>query len=228
MSRVLLVEDHERLADLVRKGLETAGIATDRVADVNGAWTALRQITYEALVLDRGLPDGDGLELLAKLRAAALGIPCLVLTARDALHDRVAGLDAGADDYLPKPFAMEELVARVRALLRRPKERLESDPSCGDLTIRPSAGVMTCGDEIVTLAPAEMQIMLLLVRKGQEIVRRGALEAAAWGLSEAVTPGALDVALHRVRRKLGAIGSNQRIVNARGIGYSLRDIDVEK
>jgi DNA-binding response OmpR family regulator len=121
---------------------------------------------------------------------------------------------------------MDEMVARVRALLRRPVERRPLDPSYGDLALRPEGGVMCCGEEHATLAPAEMQIMLLLVRNHRDVVRRGALEAAAWGLSEAVTPNALDVALHRIRRKLVAIGSRQRIVNVRGLGYALRADDV--
>ncbi len=225
MNRILLVEDHDRLAQLMCKGLAAAGIAVDVIGRIDAAWAAVKQVPYQALVLDRGLPDGDGLVLLRKLRSAGLGVPCLVLTARDALHDRVEGLDAGADDYLPKPFAMDELVARVRALLRRPAERRPLDPSCGDLRLQPDAGVMRSGDESVTLPPAEMQIMLLLLRKHKEVVRRGALEAAAWGLSEAVTPNALDVALHRIRRKLLAIGSRQRIVNVRGHGYALREDD---
>jgi DNA-binding response OmpR family regulator len=195
------------------------------IGRIDAAWAAIQQVPYQALVLDRGLPDGDGLVLLQKLRDAGLGLPCLVLTARDALHDRVEGLEAGADDYLPKPFAMDEMVARVRALLRRPVERRPLDPGHGDLTLRPDAGAMRSGDESVTLPPAEMQIMLLLLHKHGAVVRRGALEAAAWGLSEAVTPNALDVALHRVRRKLLAIGSRQRIVNVRGLGYALREDD---
>lgn len=223
MSRILLIEDHDRLAKLMCKGLVAAGIAVDVIDRIDGAWAAIQQMPYQALVLDRGLPDGDGLVLLQKLRSAGLGLPCLVLTARDALHDRVAGLEAGADDYLPKPFAMDELVARVRALLRRPAQFRALDPSHGDLTLRPDAGVLCRGDESVTLAPAEMHIMLLLMRKHEEVVRRGALEAAAWGLSEAVTPNALDVALHRIRRKLLAVGSRQRIVNVRGLGYALRE-----
>lgn len=226
MSRILLVEDHERLAQLICKGLAGAGIAVDVINRLDGAWAAIGQVSYQALILDRGLPDGDGLALLQRLRGAGLGVPCLVLTARDALHDRIEGLDAGADDYLPKPFAMDEMVARVRALLRRPVECRPLDPAHGDLRLQPGAGTMGCGGASIALAAAEMQIMLLLLRKPGEVVRRTAIEAAAWGLSEAVTPNALDVALHRIRRKLLSIGSRQRIVNLRGLGYALREVDV--
>jgi DNA-binding response OmpR family regulator len=223
MSRILLVEDHERLAELICTGLAAAGIAVDVFTRIDEAWAAVQQVPYEAMILDRGLPDGDGLALLQKLRREGRGVPCLVLTAREALHDRVEGLEAGADDYLSKPFAMDEMVARVRALLRRPVERRPLEPSHGDVTLRPEAGVMCSGNDSVTLAPSEMQVMLLLVRRPKDVVRRSALEAAGWGLSAAVTPNALDVALHRIRRKLLAIGSNQRIVNVRGLGYALRD-----
>jgi DNA-binding response OmpR family regulator len=225
MSRILLVEDHDRLAQLIRKALVAAGIGVDVSDCINAAWAAVQQVPYQALVLDRGLPDGDGLVLLQKLRSAGLRVPCLVLTARDALHDRVEGLEAGADDYLPKPFAMDEVVARVRALLRRPVEFRPLDPHHGDLTLHSATSVLCCGDKRVALAPAEVHIMLLLLRKHEEVVRRNALEAAAWGLSEAVTPNALDVALHRIRRKLLGIGSRQRIVNVRGLGYALREDD---
>jgi DNA-binding response OmpR family regulator len=226
MNRILLVEDHERLAQLVSSGLNAAGIAVDAVLRIDAAWSALQQVSYGALVLDRGLPDGDGLTLLKRLRDSELSIPCLVLSAQDALNDRVEGLDAGADDYLPKPFAMDELVARVRALLRRPAESLPIEPGHGDLQLRPAEGMLHCGEECVSLAASEMQIMLLLARKGGDTVRRSTLEAAAWGLSEAVTPNALDVALHRIRRKLGVIGSRQKIVNVRSLGYALREDNV--
>lgn len=226
MNRILLVEDHERLAQLVSHGLSVAGIAVDAVTRIDAAWSALQQVPYGALILDRGLPDGDGVKLLMRLRKASLSIPCLVLSARDALHDRIEGLDAGADDYLAKPFAMDELVARVRALLRRPAESLPIEPGHGDLTLSPAKGLLVCGDEHVSLAASEMQIMLSLVHKGGDTVPRLKLEAAAWGLSEAVTPNALDVALHRIRRKLLAVGSRQKIVNVRNMGYALREDDV--
>lgn len=225
MSRILLIEDHERLAQLVCKGLVGAGIAVDVVDRVDTAWATIQRMPYQALVIDRGLPDGDGLMLLRRMRRAGIGVPCLVLTARDALRDRVEGLDAGADDYLPKPFAMDEMVARVRALLRRPVDVRPLEPSHGDLTLRPSDGAMYCGDKSVGLAPAEMQIMTLLLNRHGEVVRRSALESVAWGVGEAVTPGALDVALHRIRRKLSLVSSSQRIVNVRGRGYVLRDAD---
>jgi DNA-binding response OmpR family regulator len=225
MNRVLLIEDHERLAELISKQLTAHGVAVDVAGRIDAAWAALGQVPYNAVLLDRMLPDGDGLALLQRMRAAGLNVPCLVLTARNALRDRVEGLDAGADDYLPKPFAMDEMVARVRALLRRPVEQRALDPSAGDLTLKAEAGTVCRGEECVTLAPAEMQMMLLLMRRHQQVVRRMALEDAGWGVNEAVTPNALDVAIHRIRRKLLAIGSNQRIINVRGHGYELREDD---
>ncbi len=222
MNRIALLEDHHRLAELVRGALVGAGIPCDLFHRIDVAWSAWRETPYAVWVVDRGLPDGDGLNLVRRLRAAGQRTPCLMLTAHDAVHDRVEGLESGADDYLVKPFPMAELVARVRALMRRPLELQSLSPSFGDLRIDPQAGCMACGADAVTLAPAELQIMLCLVRHGGQTVRRGALETAAWGLSEAVTPNALEVALHRLRKKLLAIGTELEIHNTRGHGYALR------
>ena len=221
MGRIALVEDHDRLAQLVGKALLGVGIPVDTFGRIDAAWVALREGDYAVAVIDRGLPDGDGIELVRRLRKAKHTIPCLMLTARDALHDRVNGLEQGADDYLTKPFEMEELVARVRALARRPAKRLDAVDSFADIEVLPESGMLVCGQEVVTLAPAETQIVLMLVRASGQMARRTALELAAWGVHEAVTPNALDVALHRIRRKLLAIGSSVRIVNTRGLGYAL-------
>ncbi len=223
MYRIALVEDHARLAELIGEALEPAGIRADVFHAMEAAWLALREIDYAALVIDRGLPDGDGLALVKRLRAAGREVPCLMLTARDALHDRIDGLESGADDYLTKPFPMEELVARVRALIRRPAALRSLQPEYCDIQLQMEDGRLACGDESVTLAPAELQIMLCLIHHAGHAVRRSALEAAAWGLTEAVTPNALDVALHRMRRKLLAIGSGLQIVTIRSYGYALRD-----
>ncbi|WCM87023.1 response regulator transcription factor [Acidovorax sp. NCPPB 3576] len=223
MNRIALVEDHERLADLIRQAMAGAGIAVDAFTGVESAWAALRDIPYGAVVIDRGLPDGDGLQLVRRLRARGQSVPCLMLTARDALHDRVDGLESGADDYLTKPFPMEELIARVRALLRRPTHLQALDPAYGDLRLDAGRGCLVCAGQTVALPPTEVQIMLCLLRKADQVVRRSELEAAAWGISEAVTPNALDVALHRLRRKISAVGSTVQIANIRTHGYSIRE-----
>lgn len=228
MNRIALVEDHERLAQLIRGALSSVGIEADVFGGLESAWRALQETPYGALVVDRGLPDGDGLELVRRLRGAGRAMPCMMLTARDALHDRIDGLESGADDYLAKPFSMEELVARVRALLRRPATVRATRPCLGDLEVQPDAACMACHDERVSLAPAELQIVLSLVLAEGQTVRRSTLEAAAWGLSDAVTPNALDVAVYRLRRKLAAIGSSLGIVNVRGLGYALRDTSMDR
>jgi len=224
-NRIALVEDHARLAALVTRGLAEAGIAVDAFNTLESAWHGIGNQAYAVAIVDRGLPDGDGLDLVRRMRAARDLTPCLMLTSRDALRDRVDGLDAGADDYLPKPFALEELVARVRALMRRPPELIDLQLAYQGLRVVPASSQMNCAEETVSLAPAELQIIICLVRAAGQPVRRTTLEAAAWGLAEAVTPNALDVALHRLRKKLSAIGSGLSLVNVRNAGFALRQSD---
>jgi DNA-binding response OmpR family regulator len=226
MNRIALVEDHERMASLIVRGLLSAGIATDVFHTLESAWRPLNERDYGVVIVDRGMPGGDGLDLVRRLRAAGKLMPCLMLTARDALRDRVDGLEAGADDYLPKPFAMEELLARVRALLRRTPALQPTELAHHGLRVLPEAGCMGFGDEVVTLSPAELQVIVCLVRAGGQTVRRRSLEQAAWGLTDAVTPNALDVVMHRLRKKLAAIGAELVLVNSRGHGFALGNRDV--
>lgn len=222
MARVMLVEDHERLGQLVAKALLAAGIKVDVFVNLSSAEFALREGVHELAIVDRGLPEGDGLELVRRIRNGRNPLPCLMLTARDALHDRVAGLNAGADDYLTKPFAMEELVARVRALLRRPAAVQTLAPEFGGLTVSPDGGIMEYRGRAVSLAATELQIMLSLARAAGDTVRRSTMERNAWSQDEPVTPNALDVSLHRLRKKLLLIECPVQITTIRGHGHALR------
>jgi DNA-binding response OmpR family regulator len=222
MSRVALIEDHERLGELICQALSASGIEADVFARISEARYGVGRADYAALVIDRGLPDGDGLTFLRELRAAGQTTPCLMLTARDAVHDRVDGLESGADDYVTKPFAMSELVARVRSLMRRPVALTTLVASFADISIDPQQCALVCGEHSVLLAPAELQIVLCLIKAGGTIVRHATLEHAAWGLGDAVTPNALEVTLHRLRKKLAAIGAGTRVANIRGAGFVLQ------
>ncbi|QLE08358.1 response regulator transcription factor [Pseudoalteromonas shioyasakiensis] len=222
MSRIILIEDNLRLASLIKLALQDTGILIDHYENIANATLALTHQNYSALILDRGLPDGDGLNLLKHIRKLDIELPCLILTAQNTIQDRVLGLDLGADDYLNKPFAMDELVARVKALLRRPVKMETLSPTWGDLTLFPDTGYIHCGNNSTRLAPTEIQILSVLMKYRGKPVRRIKLEQSAWGLNEAVTPNALDVALHRIRKKLLSLGSKTKIVNVRSIGYVLK------
>lgn len=224
MSRIALIEDHKRLAELARMALRKTGIEADIFLTLESAWFAVNKSNYAVIVLDRGMPEGDGITLLRRLRAAGNNVPCLMLTAQNALHDRITGLESGADDYLTKPFEMEELIARVRALMRRPELIQNLIPSFCDVSVYPDEACMRKGTETVSLAPSELQIMLALVNAEGHTMRNTALTHAAWGLEEAVTPNALDVALHRLRKKLSVIDSKLRIINIKGQGYALQEV----
>jgi len=209
------------MAELVRTALGRAHFAADVYASIAAARYWLRRHDYGALVLDRGLPDGDGLSLVAGLRARGCGLPCLVLSARDAIHDRVAGLEHGADDYLPKPFAVEELVARVRALLRRPVQVATRRHVVGNLHVERETGRADIDGVVVRLAPAEFRILCVLAEAEGRTCAHARLRDAAFGPFSEVTPNALEVAMHRMRARLCENAATARIVNVRGMGFAL-------
>jgi DNA-binding response OmpR family regulator len=219
--RIALVEDHPRVAALVRDALARAGLALDVYDTLAAARYWLRRQSYAALVLDRGMPDGDGLELLASLRAEGWTPPCLVLTARDALHDRVDGLEHGADDYLAKPFAIEELIARMRALLRR-RPTLSSMRYCvGNVCVDAGAALVCIDDAMVRLPATEYRLLLALAEVEGGMLSHAQSMDAAFGPFAATSRNALDVLLHRLRARLLAHGATASIVNHRGVGHAL-------
>lgn len=221
--RVLIIEDTRRLAALIAEGLRRRGFTCDSAHDLAEADEALRSAAYDALILDLGLPDGDGITWLRGRRAAAAAVPALILTARGALEDRVTGLDAGADDYMVKPFEMDELAARIRALLRRPGPRAETTLSSGPLHFDTAARIAQAGGRILDLSRREADLLELLLRRTGQVVRRQAIEDALYGFDDAVTPNAVEAIVSRLRRKLDEAGAPGMLHTVRGVGYLLRE-----
>ena len=199
----------------VQRGLRQDGYAVDWVRDGGAAEAALRDHAYDLLLLDLGLPRKDGLTLLQELRRRKSAIPILILTARDAVADRVAGLDAGADDYLVKPFDLDELAARIRALTRRPSGGGEAEISAGDLRLNLASHQAYLGDQAVTLSAREFSLLRALLENPGLPMSRTQLEERLYGWGEEIESNAVEVYIHALRRKLGA----QRIKNLRGVGY---------
>lgn len=220
--RILVVEDNPRMGELIAQGLRERGFACDIARRLEQADDALASATFDLILLDIGLPDGDGLEWLRAHPQRGLP-PVIVLTARDGLADRITGLDAGADDYLPKPFAMDELAARVRAILRRPGNRTEAVIELGGLTFDPAAQAAGALGQRLDLARRELGLFELLMRRAGEVVRRGQIEEALYAFDEPVTPNAIEAIVSRLRRKLEEAGAGERLHTIRGVGYLLRE-----
>ncbi len=223
--RILVVEDEPELGLLVRDALGRAGFAADLAADLADAEEHLSLAAYEALVLDLGLPDGDGLTLLARLRRGAApgaaGLPVLVLTARDGPEERVAGLDAGADDYLVKPFHMPELISRIRALLRRPSTLTGPVLEAGNLAFDPIGRSATVGGRKLRVTAREAALLEVLLRRAGRVVTRGAIEEGLYSFQTMLGSNAVEVLVHRLRRKLGEAGATAEVHTLRGVGYFL-------
>lgn len=213
--RLLLVEDDTMIGESVRLGLRQDGFVVDWVQDGKAAELALSNETYALLLLDLGLPKKDGLAVLKNLRTQRNPIPVLVLTARDAVADRVKGLDAGADDYLVKPFDLDELAARIRALLRRQSGRIETELRCGDLTINPATHQVFLGAKEIALSGKEFAILHALIDRPGAVLSRVQLEQHLYGWDEEIESNAVEVHIHNLRKKLGS----ELIRNVRGVGY---------
>ncbi len=215
--RLLIAEDDPQLGDGLTVGLRQDGYAVDWVKDGVAADLALKTETYDLLVLDLGLPRLDGMGVLAHLRERGQALPVLILTARDATGDKIAGLDAGADDYLVKPVSLDELAARVRALARRAAGRAQPLLRHGDLVLDPAAREVTLAGAPVELSTREFSLLQMLLENAGRVMTRAQLEASLYGWRDEPDSNALEVHIHHLRKKLGA----ERIKTLRGIGYTL-------
>jgi two-component system, OmpR family, response regulator len=217
--RILVVEDDHRVAENVATGLERAGFSVDIAEDGNRAVEAARVIDYDAIVLDVMLPAKDGITVSKDLRRSGREIPILMLTALDEVVERVAGLDAGADDYLSKPFAMAELVARVKALVRRRLPGRSAVIEAGPITLNTAAHTVRVNDALVALTAKEYAILeFLMVNRGQ-LVTRGQVLEHVWGFEVEGGDNLVEVLLGRIRRKLSVAGAGRPVTTIRGAGY---------
>lgn len=221
--RVLLVEDSDELVALLRKGLAQGGFSADAVGTAADAGHALGAMRYAAVVLDRGLPDADGLTVVRDMRRRGDATPVLVLTARDGVSDRVSGLRDGADDYLAKPFAMEELVARLQALLRRSDTMPGRQLTFGNVALDTEGRQVSVGGVVRPFPARETAVLEILLRRGGNVAPKRLFEDHLFGLSGEVGSNAVEVYVHRLRRMLADAGATVKVHTVRGVGYLLTE-----
>jgi DNA-binding response OmpR family regulator len=219
--RVLVVEDDEGIAQGLEASLRAHGWAVDRTGGIGPAWAALCVEPFELVLLDLGLADGDGTDLLRRLRAAPAGrlpdpaTPVLIMTARDQVVSRIRGLDLGADDYLTKPFDVDELAARMRALRRRAVGRAQASLRHGDIVVDPAGRVVTRGGATANLSAREFDLLLVLLEASPRVLTRSQIEARLYNWESGLDSNAIEVHVHHLRRKLG----EGLIRTVRGVGY---------
>ena len=217
--RILLIEDDAMIGKAVRQGLTQAGFAVDWVTDGRAADLSLANGVYDLAILDLGLPKKDGMAVLATLRGMGNSMPILIASARDTVRDRIAGLEAGADDYVLKPFDLDELVARVRALLRRHAGSGSPQMSFGSLVLDPVRKLVTRNGVPVDLSAKEFAVLEVLMQRPGAVLSREKLEESVYGWGGEVGSNAIEVHLHHLRKKLGA----ESIKNVRGVGYRVTE-----
>lgn len=218
--RILLVEDDPHIGDGIAAGLKKLGMAVDWFSDGAQGQSAPLAAPYDAAVLDLGLPNIDGIEILRHWRKQGLTLPVLILTARDALPDRLTGLNSGADDYLCKPFALEELEARLNALVRRSHGRSDSSLTFGSLYLDTSAQTATLGGKPLNLTAREWRLLEMLVANPKHIISRAQIEDKLYGWDQEVESNAVEVHIHNLRKKIGS----SVIQTKRGLGYQLGEM----
>lgn len=217
--RILLIEDDNMIGKAVRLGLMNAGFVVDWALDGRAAELGLANPVYDVAILDLGLPKIDGMDVLRTLRQGGNSIPVLVATARDAVADRISGLEAGADDYVLKPFDLDELVARVRALIRRRSGNVSSVLCAGELILDPIRKTVEFAGAAVELSAREFVILEALMQRPGAVLSREQLEESVYGWGQEIGSNAIEVHLHHLRRKLGA----DVIKNVRGVGYRVAE-----
>lgn len=221
--KLLIVEDHSYISELIKSGLKPLGHVSDIAENGRDALHLLSVTYYDAVILDLGLPDIEGIELLNRIRSnLQQQIPVVVVTARSSLESRLQALNIGADDYLIKPFEVEELEARLRAVWRRTQENKSIDISFGDLHYKPRQRQLSVGDTSLTLAKRESMLMEMLMRSAPRIVIKDNLEENLYSLEESASTNAVEALVSRMRKKLKELGSNCQIETKRGIGYNLK------
>jgi len=221
--RLAVVEDNPELAQLLTQGLKREGYDSDLMTTAAEARAALASTRYALLILDLGLPDADGLSILREIRERKDPLPVLVLTARGGLHDRVSGLRSGADDYLVKPFALEELAARLEALLRRPGQLLGRALQVANLVFDTESRQAFIDDRPQTLSAREVAVLELLMRRKDRVVSKKLVEDQIFGVSGEIASNAVEVYVHRLRKQLSENGAKVQIHTIRGVGYLISE-----
>ncbi len=220
--RLLLVEDSDRLQELLGETLRQAGYSLDVVGTVAGLLESASLVPYDLLIVDLGLPDGDGLDAINALRSNGFAKPILIITARGSVDERISGLDCGADDYLPKPFNHGELLARVRALLRRPGELSGPVLRVGSVTVDEAAAEARSGEKVLDLRLSERRLLVVLMRRAGSVVAKSSIESALSEHTRELSSNAVEALVSRTRKVLVDSGADVSIETVRGIGYALK------